>query len=184
MVLSLPLVPDLLTWAQKILRLAIFFTRSEHVMLSLDSGSHVQMVLLHATDHCCCLNERLWRYKDLLSGLLNDNLRLRLDEDFLSRLFDVHLRLGEDLGLRLNKHLSSWLLNNSLTEVIEHDFAQLDSLNIPVVVELELDLLGFEVDLWELDLVPELHAEIQLSVGDFPPATFKQVPGVDANLSW
>jgi hypothetical protein len=130
------------------------------------------------------LNDRLWRYKDLLSGLLNDNLRLRLDEDFLSRLFDVHLRLGEDLGLGLNEHLSSWLLNNSLTEVIEHDFAQLDSLNIPVVVEFELDLLGVEVDFRELNFMPKLHAEIQVSVGDFPPATFEQVPLVDANFGW
>ena len=44
--------------------------------------------------------------------------------------------------------------------MIEHDLAELDAFHSAVVVELEPDLLGVAVDLWELDLVPEFIAEL------------------------
>ena len=158
-VLSLPLVPFLLTWAEKVLRLAELFTGSDDVMLSNDTCSHVEMVLLHACCHHSCLHDRLlhdWLHENLLSGLLEDHLRLRLNEDF-----------------------GSWLLNHdlrthaTLAQMIEHDLTELDSLHVPVVVEIKLDLLSLKVDLRELNLLPVVEEEVQLPVRNLVPATFK-----------
>jgi hypothetical protein len=42
----------------------------------------------------------------------------------------------------------------TLAQMIEHDLTELDSLHVPVVVEIKLDFLSLKVDLRELNLLP------------------------------
>ena len=165
-VLSFPLVPDLFAWAQKILRLAILFTRSEHVMLSLDSGCHVQMVLLHATDHCCCLDQRLLYH------------RLGRHDNFSASnwlLFDDKYRSWFDC---FNDNVRT----HSFT-MIKDDLGKLYTLHVPVIVEFESDHPGLSMQLWELEQRPGLESELENPEADLIPASIESVPDENSNLS-
>jgi hypothetical protein len=66
----------------------------------------------------------------------------------------------------------------------EHDLAELASVRLMLVVELEPDLLGLSVDLGELELEVLSEAEVKVSDGNFVPATLQKVPDEDLDMGW
>ena len=81
-----------------------------------------------------------------------------------------------------NSWLHDWIdlsLDHAFAVMVEDDFSQLKTLGAVLVVEIELDLLGVSVNFREVNCMPSLKTESELSVRDLVPSTFQHVEHMD-----
>lgn len=170
MVFRLPLVPLLLTWAQKILGLA-FGTKADTMVLSSHDCAVVKMILGHRTSGDGCDDRCRLGHGLLIHNRLHHWLWVSLNNDGWLRLSDN--LCGDD---------TSW--QDSIAVMEEHDLSELASVCLMLVVELEPDLLGLSMDLGELELEVFSETEVKVSDGNFVPATLQKVPDEDLDMGW
>ena len=160
MVLDMPLVPFFLTWTEQVLRVA-----SDRMMFSSHTGACVQMISLKRSSHrhSGCLDHRLLEL--LLGIIIEGDLRLHNWTLF-----------NDNSWLHDRVYLS---LDHTFAVMVEDDLSQLETLGAVLVVETELDLLGVSVNFREVNCMPSLKTESELSVRDLVPSTFQHVEHMD-----